>query len=151
MVTFAHAACRRDAKLGSAMATPIMWFACLASLTLTTAPLLLLFWLMQPVNRANPGVSAYHPPHGARVLPIAQTVGLSDRASEFPISTNFAREHARSGSVEQTQQNEITKASPKREVRLAYRKRSQVGRRKDGQPAQALAQEWNNPWQSRYR
>ena len=134
------------------MATTIMWFACLASLMLTSAPLLLLFWLMQPVTRANPGVSAYYPPHGTRVLPIAQTVVSSDRPIEFPIATNFARDYARSGSVEHIQLNETTKVSPKRETRLANRKRSQVGyRRKDEQSTHALAQEWNNPWQSRYR
>jgi hypothetical protein len=133
------------------MATPILFLASLALLTLTTPPLLFLFWLMQPAARANPGVSAYIPPPGARLEPIAPTVESRDSPTEFSSATNFARDYTRPEFIEYAQLHKI-KASPKHEVRSANRKQSRVGyRRKYEQSARAYAQQWNNHWQPFYR
>ena len=133
------------------MATPILFLATLALLTLTTTPLLLLFWLMQPATRVNPGVSAYIPPSGARLEPMAHTVGSRDPPAEFSSGTNFAQDFTRSELIEDAQVHPI-KVSPKPEVRPANRKQSRVGyRRKHEQSARAYAQEWDNHWQPTYR
>src|SRR5258705_7884517 len=89
--------------LGDVMATPILFLASLASLTLTTAPLLFLFWMMQPATRTNPGMSAYNPPPGTRVEPIARRVETSDPPREFSFATNFAQDYTRSELAEDTQ------------------------------------------------
>jgi hypothetical protein len=128
------------------MATPILFLASFASLTLTTTPLLFLFWLMQPATRANPGVSAYNPPPGARAELIAHTVESRDPPSELSSAINFARDYTRSELIEDAQLPEI-KVSPKHEARSANRKQSRVGyRRKHEQSARAYAEEWDNHW-----
>jgi hypothetical protein len=128
-------------KLAGVMATPILFFASLASLTLTTTPLLFLFWLMQPATRANPGVTAYIPPPGARV------VESRDPPTEFSSATNFARDYTRPELVEDAQLHEA-----KVSARLANRKQSRVGYRgKHEQSAHAYAQQWDNHWPSGYR
>jgi len=138
-------------KLAAVVATPILFLASFASLTLTTMPLLFLFWLMQPATPANPGVSAYIPPPGARVEPIAHTVEFRDPPTEFSSATNFARDFTRSELIEDAQLHE-TKVSPKHEARPANRKQSRVVyRRKYEQSARAYAQQWDNHWQPSYR
>jgi uncharacterized iron-regulated membrane protein len=133
------------------MATPILFLATLALLTLTTTPLLFLFWLMQPATRVNPGVSAYIPPSGARLEPMAHTVGSRDPPTELSSATNFAQGFTRSELIEDAQMQQI-KVSPKHEVRPANLKQSRVGyRRKYEQSARAYAQQWNNHWQPFYR
>jgi len=82
-------------KLAHVLADPILFLVSLASLTLTTAPLLILFWLMQPATLANPGLSAYTPPPGTRVEPVAHGLETSGPPSEFSVATNFAREYTR--------------------------------------------------------
>ena len=138
-------------KLVAVMATPILFLATLALLTLTTTPLLFLFWLMQPATRVNPGVSAYIPPSGARLEPIARTVGSRDPRREFSFATNFAQDYMRPELIENAQLHQI-KVSLKHEARPANRKQSRVGyRRKHEQSARAYAQEWDNHWQPTYR
>jgi len=138
-------------KLAGVMATPILFLASLASLTLTTTPLLFLFWLMQPATRANPGMTAYIPPPGARVEPIAHTAESRDPPTELSSATNFARDYTRPELIEDAQLNE-SKVSPKHEARLAPQKQSRVGyRRKYEQSARAYAQQWDNHWQPSYR
>jgi hypothetical protein len=133
------------------MATPILILVSLASLTLTTAPLLFLFWLMQPATRANPGMSAYNPPLGALVGPIARRMEAGDPPRELSFATNFARDYTRSELAEDAQLDEA-KVSATREARLANRKRSHVRYRpKYKQSAQAYAQAWDRHWQLRYR
>ena len=133
------------------MATPILFLASLASLTLTTLPLLFLFWLMQPATRANPGVSAYIPPPGTRVEPIAHMAKSRDPPSELSSATTFARDYTRSELIEDAQLAEI-KVSAKHEARPANRKQFRVGyRRKHEQSARAYAQQWDNHWQPSYR
>ena len=138
-------------KLADILACPILFLASLASLTLVTAPVLFLFWLMQPATRANPGVSAYNPPSGTRVEPIAHRVGSSDQPREFSSATNFAREYARPELVEDAQLKE-TQVSTKREVRLTGRQQSRVGYgRKYERSAHAYAQERNDTWRTSQR
>jgi hypothetical protein len=138
-------------KLGDVMATPILFLVSLASLALTTAPLLFLFWMMQPATRANPGVGAYNPPPATRVEPIAHKVESSNQPREFSSASNFAREYPRSELAEDAQL-QGTQASTKREEPLTGRKQSRVGYgRKYEQSAHAYAQEWNDHWQLRYR
>jgi hypothetical protein len=133
------------------MATPILFLASLASLTLTTLPLLFLFWLMQPTTRANPGVSAYIPPPGGRVESIAHMAKSRDPPSELSSATNFARDYTRPELIEDAQVHQI-QAPPKHEARPANRKQSRVGyRRKHEQSARAYAQQWDNHWQPSYR
>jgi hypothetical protein len=149
--------CRPRRKFGDAIFTPFLFFVSLASLTLVTAPLLFLFWLMQPAARANPGVSAYVPPPGTRIESIARRTESSDRPREFSSATNFAREYAPSELVEDAQLQEIQEAqeiqvSTKREVRRTGRDQSRVVyRRRYEQAAHAYAQERNDYWQPRYR
>jgi len=129
-------------KLAAVMATPILFLASFASLTLTTMPLLILFWLMQPAARTNPGVTAYSPPPGARVEPIAHTVESRDPPAELSSATNFARDYTRPELIEDAQLQQI-KATPKHEPRTASRKQARAGyRRKYEQSARAYAQEW---------
>jgi hypothetical protein len=138
-------------KLAAVVATPTLFLASLASLTLTTTPLLFLFWLMQPAMRANPGVSAYNPPPGARVEPIAHTVESRDPPTKFSSATNFARDYTRPELIEGAQLHE-SKVSPKHEARPANQRQSRVGyRRKYEQSARAYAQEWDNHWRPSYR
>ena len=138
-------------RLAAVMATPILFLASLASLTLTATPLLFLFWLMQPATRANPGVSAYIPPPGTRVEPIAHTVETRDPPTKLSSATNFARDYTRSELIEDAQLHE-SKVSPKHEARPANRKQSRVVyRRKYEQSAGAYAQQWDNHWQPSYR
>ena len=133
------------------MASPILFLASLASLTLMTTPLLFLFWLMQPATRANPGVSAYNPPPGTRMEPIDHRVESNDQPREFPSTTNFAREYARPELAEDAQLQDI-QVSTKREEHLTGSKQSRVRyRRKYEQSARAYAQERNDHWQPRYR
>jgi hypothetical protein len=133
------------------MATPILFLASLASLTLTATPLLFLFWLMQPATRANPGVSAYIPPPGTRAEPIAHTVETRDPPSKLSSATNFARDYTRSELIEDAQLHE-SKVSPRHEARPVNRKQSRVVyRRKYEQSAGAYAQQWDNHWQPSYR
>jgi hypothetical protein len=121
---------RRDVRLEGVLATPILLFASLASLMLTATPLLLLFWLMQPATRTNPGVTAYIPPPGTHVEPIAHWMEFRDPPSELSSATNFAREYTRSELREDAQRQEI-KVSPKREARPTNRKQSRVGFRRN--------------------
>jgi len=79
-------------RLADVVATPILLFATFASLMLTTAPLLVLFWLMQPATRANPGVSAYNPPPATRVEPIGHRLDTSDPAAESYFAADVARD-----------------------------------------------------------
>jgi len=138
-------------KLAAVVATPILFLASFASLTLTTMPLLFLFWLMQPATRANPGVSAYIPPPGTRVEPIAHMMKSRDPATEFSSATNFAQDYTRPELIEDAQLHE-SKVSPKHAARPVNRKQSRiVYRRKYEESARAYAQEWDNHWQSRYR
>jgi hypothetical protein len=138
-------------KLAAVMATPILFLASFASLTLTTMPLLVLFWLMQPAARTNPGVSAYTPPPGARVGPGAHTVESRDSTTEFHSATNFARDFTQSALIEDAQLDE-NKVSPKHAARSANRKQSHVVyRRKYVQSARAYAQQWDSHWQPSYR
>jgi CHASE2 domain-containing sensor protein len=138
-------------KLAGVIATPALLLASLASLTVTTTPLLFLFWLMQPAARANPGVSAYIPPPGARVERIAHTVESRDPPTEFSAATNFARDYTRSELIEDSQPNQI-KVSLKHEARPSNRKQFRVGyTRKHKQSARAYAQEWDNQGQPFYR
>jgi hypothetical protein len=138
-------------KLAAVMATPILFLASLALLTLTTTPLLFLFWLMQPATRMNPGVGAYTPPPGARAEPIARTVESRDPPSELSSATNFAPDYTRPELMEDAQPNE-SKVSPKHEARLANRKQSRDRyRRKHEQSAHAYAQQWDSHWQPFYR
>jgi hypothetical protein len=123
----------------------------LASLTLTTAPLLFLFWLMQPATRANPGMSAYTPPLGARAERIARRAEAGDPPSELSFATNFAQDYAQSELAEDAPLDK-PKVSATPEARLANRKRSRVRyRAKYKQSAQAYAQGWDRHWQLRYR
>jgi hypothetical protein len=140
-----------ETQLGDVMATPILFLASLASLMLTTAPILFLIWLVQPSTRANPGLSAYDPPPGTRVEPIAHRVESNDPPREFSFATNFAREYVRPELAEDAQPHEA-EVSKRHEARLANHNQSRVGyRRKHEQSAHAYAQEWDNHWQSRYR
>jgi len=150
--------CHRPGReLEDAIFTPILFFVSLASLALTTAPLLLLFWLMQPAERVNPGVSAYVPPPGTRAEPIAHRVESGDQPHEFSSATNFAREYVQAELAENAQLQEIQEAqeiqaSTKREGRLTGRKQSHVRYgRKYEQSVHAYAQEPNDHWQPRYR
>jgi len=136
-------------KLAAVVATPILFLASFALLTLTMAPLLFLFWLMQPATRVNPGVSAYTPPPGARAEPIAHMVKSRDPPTELSSATNFAQDYARAELVEDAQLHE-SKGSSKRAARLANRKRSPY-RRQYEQSARTYAQEWDNRWQAPYR
>src|SRR4051794_36980989 len=86
---------RPKRKLAHVLADPILFLVSLASLALTTAPLLILFWLMQPATLANPGVSAYNPPPCTRVEPSAHGLETSGPPREFPIATNFAQDYTR--------------------------------------------------------
>src|SRR5258705_9018659 len=149
MATFAYTSRshRPRRKLGDVMATPILILASLASLTLTTAPLLFLFWLMQPATRPNPGMSAYSPPLGTRVEPIARRVQAGDPPSEVSSATNFAQDYTRSELAEDGQLDKA-KVSATREARLTNRKRSRVRHSpKYEQSAQAYAQGWDRHWQ----
>jgi hypothetical protein len=133
------------------VAGSILFSASLASLTLATAPLLFLFWLMQPATRANPGVGAYNPPFGTLLGPIAHREEAIDPPSELSSATNFARAYVRAEMAEDATTQEA-KVSAKRDTRLAKRKQSRVGhRRKFEQSAHAYAQGWDNHWQLRYR
>jgi hypothetical protein len=133
------------------MTRPILFLASLASLTLTTAPFLFLLWLMQPATRANPGLSAYNPPPGTRVEPIAHKVETSDPPSEFSVATSFAGDYPRPEIVEDAQLHEA-KVSAKRDARRVKRKQTRVGHgRKYEQSAHAYAQGWDNHWQFGYR
>jgi hypothetical protein len=126
------------------MATPILLLISLASLALTTAPLLFLFWMMQPVTRANPGVSAYNPPPRTRLEPIAHRVESSDQAREFSSAINFAREYARPDLAEDARLQEI-QVSAKREGRLNGGQQSRTGYGRKYEPsAHAYAQERND-------
>jgi hypothetical protein len=138
-------------KLAAIMATPILFLASLASLTLTTPPLILLFWLMQPTTRVNPGVSAYIPPPATRVEPIARTAKSRDPPRELSSATNFARDHTRPELIEDPQVHQI-QSSPKHELRPTSRKQSRVGyRRKHEQSARTYAQQWDDHWPPSYR
>ena len=138
-------------KLAAVMATPILFLVSLASLTLTATPLLFLFWLMQPVTRANPGVSAYIRPSGVRVELIAHIAKSRDPPTELSSATNFARDYTRPELIEDAQLHE-SKVYPKHEARPANRKQSRVGyRRKHEQSARAYAQQWDNHWPPSYR
>src|SRR5262245_51819873 len=98
---------RSRRKLGEVMATPILFLASLASLTLTTPPLLFLVWLMQPATRANPGLSAYDPPPGTRLMPIAHRLETSDPPREFSFAINFAQDYTRPALTEDAQLHEV--------------------------------------------
>jgi len=138
-------------KLAHVLAAPILFLVSLASLTLTMAPLLILFWLMQPATLTNPGVSAYNPPPGTRVEPIAHGLESSDPSSKFSIATNFARDYTRP-KLKEDPQLHVAKVSAKREASLTNRKQLRVGyRRKYEQAAHAYAQGWDNHQQLRYR
>ena len=138
-------------KLAHVLAAPILFLVLLASLTLTMAPLLILFWLMQPATLTNPGVSAYNPPPGTRVEPIAHGLESSDPSSKFSIATNFARDYTRP-KLKEDPQLHVAKVSAKREASLTNRKQLRVGyRRKYEQAAHAYAQGWDNHQQLRYR
>ena len=140
--------CPKRRKLGDVMATPILFLASLASLTLMTTPLLFLFWLMQPATRANPGLSAYYPPTGTRLEPIAHRVESSDQPREFSSAINFAREYARPELAEDAQLKEI-QVSAKHEGRLTGRKQSRFGyRHQYEQSVHAYAQERNDRWRT---
>jgi hypothetical protein len=136
-------------KLEALMATPILLLSSFGLLTVTTTPLLFLFWLMQPATQANPGVSAYIPPSCTRVESIAHTVESHDSSSEFSSATNFARAYTPSELIEDAQMHEI-KVSPQREARLTNRKQTPY-RRKYEQSARAYAQKWRNHGQPSYR
>jgi hypothetical protein len=138
-------------KLAAVIATPILFLASFGSLTLTTMPLLFLFWLMQPAARTNPGVTAYSPPPGARVEPIAHTAESHEPPTEFSSATNFARDYTRPELIEDAQLQQI-KVSPKHEPRRANRKQSRVAYRgKHQQSVRAYAQQWDSHWQPSYR
>jgi hypothetical protein len=131
------------------MASLILSLASLLSLMLATAPLLFLFWLMQPATRANPGVNAYKAPPGTRVEPIAHSLQTGDPPSEFSRATNFARDYARPEMAEGAQPQEA-RVSTKRDARPAKRKQSGIGYRRNFM-AHAYAQGWDKYWGLRYR
>ena len=47
----------------------------------TAALFLVLFWLMQPKVLENPGMAAYHPPPGTRLVPVPRTSDAPELAS----------------------------------------------------------------------
>jgi hypothetical protein len=82
-----------------------------ASLTLAMAPLLLLFWLMQPKVLANPGMSA---------LRVAQAASWEPFLQELPLRGSPA------SLAQDGPQYRQPKTSAKRELRASNRKRSRL-------------------------
>ena len=48
-----------------------------------------LIWLFQPIIIENPGVAAYHPPPGTRLVPVPRNIGTPEVA-EIPTARNLA-------------------------------------------------------------
>jgi len=60
----------------------------------TAALFLMLYWLMQPKVLENPGMAAYHPPPGTRLVPFARKSDAPELASVPESSgTSFAEAH----------------------------------------------------------
>ena len=102
-----------------------------ASLTFAMAPLLLLFWLMQPKILVNPGIGALRVAQAASWEPFLQESNLQQPPrQESPASL------AQDGS-----QYRQPKTSAKRELRASNRKRSRLAQKRKtmGSPLRAHA------------
>ena len=90
-----------------------------ASFALAMAPLLLLFWLMQPKVLVNPGIGALRVAQAASWEPFL-------REPETPQAIEPPRRESAARLQQQHQQHRETKPSAKREVRASNRKRSRI-------------------------
>src|SRR5712671_7982128 len=48
-----------------------------------------LIWLFQPIIIENPGVAAYHPPPGTRLVPLSRNIP-APQVAEIPTARNLA-------------------------------------------------------------
>jgi hypothetical protein len=99
-----------------------------ASFALAMAPILLLFWLMQPKVLANPGIAALRVAQAASWEPFLREPEMLE-AIEPPRRESAARLQQQ----QQHQQHRETKHSAKREARVSNRKRSRIA---NGPPAE---------------
>src|SRR5712671_1647959 len=88
-----------------------------ASLTLAMAPLLLLFWLMQPKVLSNPGIGA---------LRVAQAASWEPFLRESPRSAESPHRGLPASLAQDGPQYRQPKTSAKREPRASNRKRSRL-------------------------
>ncbi|MEN3352609.1 MAG: hypothetical protein V7640_767 [Betaproteobacteria bacterium] len=94
-----------------------------ASLTLAMAPLLLLFWLMQPKVLANPGIGA---------LRVAQAASWEPFLQESPLRESPRSSHQKSPAslAQDGPQYRQPKTSAKRELRASDRKRFRLAQKR---------------------
>ena len=109
-----------------------------ASLTLAMAPLLLLFWLMQPKVLVNPGIGALRVAPAASWEPFLQESSLQESSlQESPQSAEPPRKELPASLAQDGPQYRHPKTSAKRELRASNRKRFRMSQqhKNNGVPA----------------
>jgi hypothetical protein len=128
---------KRSKPPGDELALPLLWIVS-AILGVFGCFWLLLFYFSQPTTYPNPGLAAFNPPAGTRLLPLprkSDAPELADLADEPP-SALAALAHAQGGSAEaQGSQQELMPKPP-------VRKRPVSATRENDQRTFGLG--WNN-------
>jgi hypothetical protein len=115
---------------------PLLTFV-LAILGILAATGMLMYWLDKPAVRPNPGMAAYQPPPGVRLIPLPRKMDAHELATvalEPSPLTALAQEY---------EKNPEKAEKPKRESRVRPRKAQRSARREYQYPVYGYAQPWN--------
>jgi len=113
--------------INDALAISALSLASLTSLAFVSAPLVGLFWLMQPTVRPNPGIAAYELPAGTRLEPPVRTMASVDIAqteNRPSLAFNFARAYPQPEVAQDQAQPQRIKESSQRPTRVFNRQRA---------------------------
>jgi hypothetical protein len=101
----------------------------LGPLAVGTIPLLMLFWLLQPTVRANPGLSAYKAPLGTQVEPLPRKME-SVEYSKLPRQVSvagFPQDYVQPDFAQNYSEQREAENPAKRQLRVSNRKQSKGG------------------------
>src|SRR5882757_891868 len=113
----------------------------IASLTLAMAPLLLLFWLMQPKVLVNPGIGALRVAQAASWEPFLQEPPLQESPLQVSPQSAQPRQQASPARLAQDgpqyrQRTTSAKTSAKRELHVSNRKQSRLAQKRNTMASQ---------------
>src|SRR5262245_59331494 len=115
------------ARIIDALAVSALSLASLISLAFVAAPLVALFWLMQPTVRPNRGVADYEPPRATRLEPPvrkAASLDIVQTQSGPSLALNLARPYPQSDLAQDHAQPQQVKESSQRAKHVANRQRA---------------------------
>jgi hypothetical protein len=124
--TFEIHGCGAMSRLREIVATLVVH---LGPLAVGTIPLLMIFWLLQPTVRANPGLSAYKAPLGTHVEPLPRKMESVEynKPSKQASLADFPQDYVQPGFAQNYSEQREAEKPAKRNLRVSNRKQSKGG------------------------